>query len=341
MLKKLLVMLCLLFLVVGIVSAADNNSTGDTLKTDEDNSNEIVEIQEVASDETPKSTITVNFVNAVTGEEYGSLSNTLAQGGSWGMGMGKFNNMIANHKTFKMDGYKYTFTHWSGDNGVVDSTQLLYCTGEDYTVTFYANYDKELLGRLTFIVNDEHGHNGHQMTYNDEADYKFTFKDPVDVEEGYKFLYYEHAKTGEKYNPGDVFSMLYAEFQGQDVTVEVNAIYEKIQEDEPVNDTNGTVIDNNTTDNETDTNGTAIDNSTADNETDTNGTAIDNGADDNKQVDDIDEDNGQSGNDSANSDDGNVTSILSKNKTSIAFTGLVFLVIVMISVLIYTRRNEN
>jgi len=334
-------MLCLLFLVVGIVSAADNNSTGDTLKTDEDNSNEIVEIQEVASDETPKSTITVNFVNAVTGEEYGSLSNTLAQGGSWGMGMGKFNNMIANHKTFKMDGYKYTFTHWSGDNGVVDSTQLLYCTGEDYTVTFYANYDKELLGRLTFIVNDEHGHNGHQMTYNDEADYKFTFKDPVDVEEGYKFLYYEHAKTGEKYNPGDVFSMLYSEFQGQDVTVEVNAIYEKIQEDEPVNDTNGTVIDNNTTDNETDTNGTAIDNSTADNETDTNGTAIDNGADDNKQVDDIDEDNGQSGNDSANSDDGNVTSILSKNKTSIAFTGLVFLVIVMISVLIYTRRNEN
>jgi len=341
MLKKLLVMLCLLFLVVGIVSAADNNSTGDTLKTDEDNSNEIVEIQEVASDETPKSTITVNFVNAVTGEEYGSLSNTLAQGGSWGMGMGKFNNMIANHKTFKMDGYKYTFTHWSGDNGVVDSTQLLYCTGEDYTVTFYANYDKELLGRLTFIVNDEHGHNGHQMTYNDEADYKFTFKDPVDVEEGYKFLYYEHAKTGEKYNPGDVFSMLYSEFQGQDVTVEVNAIYEKIQEDEPVNDTNGTVIDNNTTDNETDTNGTAIDNSTADNETDTNGTAIDNGADDNKQVDDIDEDNGQSGNDSAKGDDGNISGTLINHKTAIAFTGLVFLVIIMISVLIYIRRNEH
>lgn len=337
-------MLCLLFLVVGIVSAADNNSTGDTLKTDENNSNEIVEIQEVASDETPKSTITVNFVNAVTGEEYGSLSNTLAQGGSWGMGMGKFNNMIANHKTFKMDGYKYTFTHWSGDNGVVDSTQLLYCTGEDYTVTFYANYDKELLGRLTFIVNDEHGHNGHQMTYNDEADYKFTFKDPVDVEEGYKFLYYEHAKTGEKYNPGDVFSMLYSEFQGQDVTVEVNAIYEKIAEDDPVNDTNGTGgngtdIDNNITDNKTDDNGTVIDSNITDNETETNGTAIDNGVDDNKQIDDNNDN--QSGNDSANSDDGNVTSILSKNKTAIAFTGLVFLVIVMISVLIYTRRNEH
>lgn len=329
-------MLCLLFLVVGIVSAADNNSTDDTLKTDEDNGNEIVEILEDASNENPKSTITVNFVNAVTGEEYGSLSNTLAQGGSWGMGMGKFNNMIANHKTFKMDGYKYTFTHWSGDNGVVDSTQLLYCTGEDYTVTFYANYDKELLGRLTFIVNDEHGHNGHQMTYNDEADYKFTFKDPVDVEEGYTFLYYEDAKTGEIYNPGDVFSMLYSEFQGQDVTVEMNAIYEKIAEDEPVNDTNGTGdngtdIDNNTSDNGNETNGTVIDNGIGENETDDNGTVIDNGADDNEQ----------SGNDSANSDEGNVTSILSKNKTAIAFTGLVFLVIVMISVLIYTRRNEH
>lgn len=337
MLKKLLVMLCLLFLVVGIVSAADTNFTDDTLKTDEDNGNEIVEIQnDKVIKENPKSTITVKFVNEVTGEEYGSLSNTLAQGGSWGMGMGKFNNMIANHKTFKMDGYKYTFTHWSGDNGIVDSTQLLYCTGEDYTVTYYANYDKELLGRLTFIVNDEHGHNGHIMTYNDEADYKFTFKDPVDVDEGYEFMYYEHAKTGEQYNPGDIFTMRYSEFQGQDVTVEINAIYKKIVE--PVNDTNGTgdngtVIDNNSTNNETDTNGTVIDNNSSNNET-----GIHN-ADDNKKIDDKNDD--QSGNDSVKSDDGNVTSILSKNKTAIAFTGLVFLVIVMISVLIYTRRNEN
>lgn len=328
MFKKLVVMLCLLLLVVGIASAAENNSTGDTLKTDEDNGNEIVEIQDAkVMNENPKSTITVKFVNAVTGEEYGSLSNTLAQGGSWGMGMGKFNNMIANHKTFKMDGYKYTFTYWSGDNGIVDSTQLLYCTGEDYTVTYYANYDKELLGRLTFIVNDEHGHNGHVMTYNDEADYKFTFKDPVDVDEGYEFMYYEHAKTCEKYNPGDIFTMLYSEFQGQDVTVEINAVYKKIAEDTPVNDTNGTG------DNGTDTNGTVIDNNSSNNETGTHN------ADDNKKIDDKNDD--QSGNDSVKSDDGNVTSILSKNKTAIAFTGLVFLVIVMICVLIYTRRNEN
>lgn len=315
-------MLCLLLLVVGIASAAENNSTGDTLKTDADKGNEIVEIQDAkVMNENPKCTITVKFVNAVTGEEYGSLTNTLAQGGSWGMGMGKFNNMIANHKTFKMDGYKYTFTYWSGDNGIVDSTQLLYCTGDDYTVTYYANYDKELLGRLTFIVNDEHGHNGHQMTYNDEADYKFTFKDPVDIDEGYEFMYYEHAKTGEKYNPGDIFTMQYSEFQGQDVTVEINAIYKKIADDTPVNDTNGTgdngtVIDNNSSNNETVTNGTVIDNNSSNNETGTHNT------DDNKKIDNKNDD--QSGNDSVKSDDGNVTSILSKIKLLLHLQDLSF-----------------
>lgn len=44
--KKLALMLCLLLLVVGIASAAENNSTGDTLKTDADNGNEMVEIRD-------------------------------------------------------------------------------------------------------------------------------------------------------------------------------------------------------------------------------------------------------------------------------------------------------
>ena len=39
-------MLYLLLLVVGIASAAENNSTGDTLKTDADNGNEMVEIRD-------------------------------------------------------------------------------------------------------------------------------------------------------------------------------------------------------------------------------------------------------------------------------------------------------
>ena len=179
----------------------------------------------------------------MTGDEYGSTTNTIKEGGSWGITMTKFNNMIANHKTFKLDGYKYTFTHWTGENGIVTGSQRFYCTGEDYTVIFYANYDKELLGRLTFKLIDEHGNNDHNMTYKDEANYAFTFKEPVDVEEGYKFLYYENADTEEKYDPGDVFSMKYVEFKGQDVTVVINAIYEKI----PDNDTeNETIIENDT-----------------------------------------------------------------------------------------------
>ena len=345
---------CLLFLVMGIVSAADNNSTDDTLKTDDGKGNEIVEIQDVeVMNENPKATITVRFVNAVTGEEYGIISNTLAQGGSWGIGKGQFNNMIANHKTFKMDGYMYTFTYWSGDNGIVDGTQLLYCTGKDYTATFYANYDKELLGRLTFILNDEHGNNGVQTTYTDEADYKFTFNDPSDVEEGYRFLHYENAKTGEIYNPGDVFSMPYSAFQGQDVTVEMNTIYEKIADDNPVNDTNntevngtdtnnntnGTTTNNNTTSNET--NETTTNNNTDNKETDGNGTSIDNSGDDNKKTNDTDDNIKKKVGDPDKNNDDNITATLSKHKTAIAFTGLVCLVIIISCALIYTRRYDH
>ena len=330
---------------MGIVSAADNNSTGDTLKTDDGKGNEIVEIQDVeVMNENPKATITVRFVNAVTGEEYGSISNTLAQGGSWGIGKGQFDNMIANHKTFKMDGYMYTFTYWSGDNGIVDGTQLLYCTGKDYTATFYANYDKELLGRLTFILNDEHGNNGVRTTYTDEADYKFTFNNASDVEEGYRFLHYENAKTGEIYNPGDVFSMPYSAFQGQDVTVEMNAIYEKIADDNPVNDTNntevnGTGTNNNTTSNEI--NETTTKNNTDNKETDGNGTSIDNSGDDNKKTNDTDDNIKKKVGDPDKNNDDNITATLSKHKTAIAFTGLVCLVIIILCALIYTKRYDH
>ena len=272
--------------------------------------------------------------------------------------------MIANHKTFKMDGYMYTFTYWSGDNGIVDGTQLLYCTGKDYTATFYANYDKELLGRLTFILNDEHGNNGVQTTYTDEADYKFTFNDPSDVEEGYRFLHYENAKTGEIYNPGDVFSMPYSAFQGQDVTVEMNAIYEKIADDNPVNDTNntevnGTGTNNNTngttTNNNTGVNGTGTNNNTTSNETnetttknntdnketDGNGTSIDNSGDDNKKTNDTDDNIKKKVGDPDKNNDDNITATLSKHKTAIAFTGLVCLVIIILCALIYTRRYDH
>ena len=215
--------MCLLFLLIGIVSAVDMNYTSDTLNVDENNHDEIVKIYDgEILKEDQKSSVTIKFVNAITGEEYGSITNTISKGGSWGIGMAKFNNMIANHKTFKLDGYKFTFTSWSGENGIVSGTQRFYCTGVNYTVTYYANYDKVLLGRLIFTLNDEHGNNDHYMTYTDEADYKFTFKEPVDVEEGYEFMYYENAETGATYNPSDFISIKYSEFKGQEMNVVVN-----------------------------------------------------------------------------------------------------------------------
>lgn len=322
MFKKLFGALCLILLLIGIVSAADINSTNDALNIDENNGDEIVNIDdEEMIKEDQKSSITIRFVNAVTGEEYGSLTNTIKEGGSWGIGMAKFNNMIANHKTFKLDGYKYTFTSWSGENGIVDGTQRFYCTGEDYTVTYYANYDKELLGRLTFTLNDEHGHNGHYMTYTDEADYKFTFKEPVDVEEGYEFLYYENAETGDKYNPGDNISIKYSEFKGQEMNVVVDAVYEKIVDNE--------------TENETD-----IDNDTVEN-ADENNTVIGNDTVENKTTDDIRND---TENHTLQSDNSKISKVdiakvvLGNHKTGIAFGFVVLLIAVVICVFIYLNN---
>lgn len=319
MLKKLIVVLCLLFLFVGIVSAADINSTDDTLKIDDNAGDEIVKnYNEDVLSQKPESTITIKFVNIITGEEYGSQTNTISEGSSWGITMVKFNNMIANHRTFKSDGYKYTFTYWTGENGIVDTTQRFYCTGEDYTVIFYANYDKELLGRLIFILNDEHGHNGHYMTYNDEADYQFTFKEPVDVEEGYLFMHYVDADTGEIYHPGDNFSIKYSEFKGHEKTVEINAVYEKIVDN---NTENETIIDNNADENETQI-GNGTDEISQDTSNTKNNTKIE-----------VNKNN--------ISDDNNITTVLSSHKTGTALVGFGILVIIIISILIYNRRLKN
>ncbi len=319
MIKKLLGTLFLLFLLIGIVSAVDMNYTSDTLNVDENNGDEIVKIYDgEILKEDQKSSVTIKFVNAITGEEYGSITNTISKGGSWGIGMAKFNNMIANHKTFKLDGYKFTFTSWSGENGIVSGTQRFYCTGENYTVTYYANYDKELLGRLTFTLNDEHGNNDHYMTYTDEADYKFTFKEPVDVEEGYKFMYYENAETGETYNPSDFISIKYSEFKGQEMNVVVNAIYEKI-------------VDNDTIENET----------VIDNDTDENETVIGNDTVENKTIDDItnnSENQTTQHNTSKISNDTHIKIALGNHKTGIAFLFVVFLIAVVICIFIYKRK---
>lgn len=292
--KKIGILLIIFLIAVNVVSATENN---DIMK------------------ENSGSKITIEFKNSVTGEVYGTLSNTVKEGGSWGLMMAKFNNMIANHKTFKMDGFKYTFTHWNGPDGVVDGTQRFYYTGYDYLVTFYADYDKELLGRLNFVLNDEHGHNGHTMTYTDEADYRFTFKEPVDVEDGYRFLYYEDAVTGEVYNPGDDLSILYSDFKGQELTVEVNAVYEKIVE----NDTENETVENDTSE-DIIIDDVPIENNTSEDET---------------LFFEVQFPNDDESNNNETTD--NHTSVLDKHKTGIGFICLVGFVIFAIAIIAADR----
>lgn len=337
MFKKLMVTSFIIFLIVGVVSAEDINSTDDAVMINEDNNDDTVNVQaEDIVNDNQKSTVTVKFINAVTGEEYGSQTNTISEGGSWGMGMAKFNNMIANHKTFKSDGYKYTFSYWSGENGIVEDTQRFYCTGEDYTVIFHANYDKELLGRLTFILTDEHGHNGHTMTYNDEADYKFTFKEPVDVEEGYEFLYYENDDTGEIYNPGDFFSMKYSEFQGQDITVKVNAIYEKIVD--PTNESSDDTPTNQSSDNPT--------NESSD-DTPISQISDDKNMTENEKFNDIEDNSSKiikddvGDNSTLKNESKHIIKDSSNHNTGIPIVGLIVLIIAAILILAYVRRPKS
>ena len=79
MIKKLLGTLCLLFLLIGIVSAVDMNYTSDTLNVDENNHDEIVKIYDgEILKEDQKSSVTIKFVNAnqqrrFLGNRYGKI----------------------------------------------------------------------------------------------------------------------------------------------------------------------------------------------------------------------------------------------------------------------------
>ena len=226
------------------------------------------------------SNVNVKLENDVTGEIYLDTTNAIKEGGSWGIMPKKFENAVANHKTFKKDGYKYTFDKVVNSKGEeITGTQRFYCTGEDYTVVYYALYNKELLGSLKFTINDEHGHNGHYMEYTDEADYKFTFKEPVDVEDGYKFLYYQDRVTGEVYNPHDVFVVGYNEFKGIEKIIDMDAIYERIIDDDnhTNNESNEQVNESNSTNSSNNNSTLPLNNSVIKNDGKNNRTAISNG----------------------------------------------------------------
>lgn len=176
------------------------------------------------------SNVTVIFHKKCSdGDVTDSISNKISSGGSWGVGMAKFKNQVANKKysDFKYQGEHYVFSHWEdADGNTVTDTQRFYATGEDYEAHFYAIYDHSPIGSLTvnYIDNIAHGSGG--MNYTEYGtNYKHTFKTPADIPDGAVFLYWEN-ENGTRYNAGDTLEIKSSEFEGINKVVNVYAVYD-------------------------------------------------------------------------------------------------------------------
>ena len=179
--------------------------------------------------------VTVNFndiidINGNVVEDQ-SQSQLITKGTSWIINYVPFANKIEDYKTYDKDGLHYTFSHWEDEEGNIipeDYTKTFTYQSEDYTVNYYAKYDSVVIGNFTLIYNDElgHGSGSWNSTNNYGVDFTHTFKEPADIPNGAKFLYWEMEDTLEKFNPDDEFSVVYADFAGKTVVVYVNAVYD-------------------------------------------------------------------------------------------------------------------
>lgn len=182
-----------------------------------------------ASNEDGSSKVTIEFKKmSRNGPVSDSISNTISYGGSWGVGMAKFNNQIANFMEFDYENNHYSFTHWVDEDGnIVSDTQRFYATGEDYVAVYTAVYDVSPLGTLKVEYNDPYGHGSAMMTYTEHnTAYAHTFSDPPDYDgDKVVFKYWQREDTGEIFNAGDKLEVFPEEFDGKNLTIVVNAVY--------------------------------------------------------------------------------------------------------------------
>lgn len=125
-----------------------NNVTGDqTFYWAEEDYNVTYEAQ---YDEFNNCYIEIEFImKNATGNVTLTESNTIGYKGSWNVNETKFNNKIANYRTYDVGGKSYVFSHWTDVNGTnVTGTQYLPWAEEPYKVTFIANYVKVIIASL-------------------------------------------------------------------------------------------------------------------------------------------------------------------------------------------------
>ena len=185
------------------------------------------------------SNITVELVGLkdVDGNDVESkLSNKIDPGVIWTVKYAMFTDDIDRYKTYDANGYHYTFKHLIDPDGNVitdpDSYERnLRPDGTNYTVTYTAVYDAELIGNFTLNYIDPIAHGSGSWSSHDNygVDFTHTFKVPADIPNGAVFLYWVRNDTNEKFYPDSEdqgqFSITYEEFAGKDVTVTVYAVY--------------------------------------------------------------------------------------------------------------------
>jgi hypothetical protein len=180
-------------------------------------------------------TITVNFngIMDINGNEVEDMieQQNITSGTTWTINYVPFANKIEDYLTYDKDGYHYTFSHWEDEQGNIipeDYSKDLTYQSEDYTLNYYAKYDKELIGNFTLIYNDAlgHGSGSWNSTQQYGVNFTHTFITPADIPSGAKFLYWERNDTKEQFNVGDEYNIDYSEFAGKTVVVYVNAVYD-------------------------------------------------------------------------------------------------------------------
>ncbi|WP_407462587.1 hypothetical protein [Methanobrevibacter sp.] len=271
-------LIILLFLSVYAITAAENDDvitdtqdlklsedTVTDVKLNEDSSDDALlsqvdtDSRDDIADEKPvntknklgagKSKVTVIFHKMSSeGEVTDSVTNEISS--TWGIGMAKFNNQVANKKysDFVYENEHWVFDHWEdADGNKITGTQTIVATGEDFEVHYYAKYTHTPLGTLRVTYNDNFGHGSGSMNYTDHnTAYKHTFKVPADYpEDKVVFKYWEREDTGEKFNAGDSLTVKPSEFDGKELNITVNAIYDikTVVTLDEVTDYTGNVVD--------------------------------------------------------------------------------------------------
>ena len=165
----LLSLVIVLFLSVYAITAAESDGvisdTQNDLKLSEDTITDDVKLSEDLSDDAALSEVDTDAPDDIADEKSVNTKNKLGAGSSkitvifhkmssdgevtdsisnvisstWGIGMAKFNNQVANKKysDFKYDNQHWVFDHWEdADGNKITGTQTLVATGEDFEVHY-------------------------------------------------------------------------------------------------------------------------------------------------------------------------------------------------------------